>query len=133
MNTFTKGVLVGIGIGLLVAPMSGKETRRVLVERAQAWRDALPEDSRMNQYLSQASDQVASMKENVRDSTQQAVSKAKEASTALGNKAIQAGQDLASRAKETGQEMASRVMQTAGLASSSPDGANTRVTPEPED
>jgi len=34
MNSFTKGMLVGVGVGLLIAPLSGRETRRLLAERA---------------------------------------------------------------------------------------------------
>ena len=33
MNSFVKGLLVGVGIGLIVAPMRGEEMRRLLRER----------------------------------------------------------------------------------------------------
>jgi len=33
MNSFVKGMLLGVGIGLIVAPMKGEEMRRLLRER----------------------------------------------------------------------------------------------------
>ena len=112
MNNFTKGILVGVGIGLLVAPLSGKETRRLLAERAQEWRDSLPEDSRINQYATQISDSVTSAKENWRDYAQQAISRAKDTSSSVGSIAKQSGQEIAHKAKQTGQEMAYKAKQS---------------------
>ncbi len=139
MKSFTKGILVGIGVGLLVAPMRGQEMRRVLSERITEWRNSLPEDSLINRYANRVSEQVASTKENWRVYAQQAVSKAKDTGATLSSKARQTGQevaskarqtgqDLADRAKHTGQEMASKAKQTAGRTSS--DGSGTRVIPE---
>lgn len=139
MKSFTKGILVGIGVGLLVAPMRGQEMRRVLAERITEWRNSLPEDSPINRYANRVSEQVASTKENWRVYAQQAVSKAKDTGATLSSKAKQTGQevaskakqtsqDLADRAKHTGQEMASKAKQTVGRTSS--DGSSTRVIPE---
>ncbi len=33
MKSFVRGMLVGVGVGLLVAPMKGEEMRRLLAER----------------------------------------------------------------------------------------------------
>lgn len=41
MGKFLRTILVGVGIGLLIAPMSGKELRRVISERLQGMQDAL--------------------------------------------------------------------------------------------
>ncbi len=139
MKSFTKGILVGIGVGLLVAPMRGQEMRRVLAERITEWRNSLPEDSPINRYANQVSQQVAATKENWRVYARQAVSKAKDTGATLGNrakqtgqgmasKAKQTGQDIADRARHTGQEMAGRAKQTAGRTAS--DGSGTRVIPE---
>jgi hypothetical protein len=38
MGKFLNGVFVGIGIGLFIAPQTGQETRRMLMERVAAWR-----------------------------------------------------------------------------------------------
>ena len=139
MKSFTRGILVGIGVGLLVAPMKGQEMRRVLTERITEWRNSLPEDSPINRYANRVSEQVTAAKENWRVYARQAASKAKDTSTTLSNKARhtgqemaskakQTGQDLADRARHTGQEMAGRAKQTAGRTSS--DGSGTRVIPE---
>ncbi|HEX7733239.1 MAG TPA: YtxH domain-containing protein [Ktedonobacteraceae bacterium] len=152
MNNFTKGLLVGVGVGLLIAPLSGQETRRLLAERAREWRESLPEDSRMNRYATQISDRVTSTKENWREYARQAASKARDKGSTLSNKALQSsqgmamrarqtgmdmasrakqsGQDMAHKAKQAGQDMAHKARQTAGR-SSSPNGASsTRVMPE---
>ena len=42
MSRFLNGVLVGVGIGLLIAPMKGEEMRRLVRERYGALRSALP-------------------------------------------------------------------------------------------
>ena len=141
MNTFIKGILVGVGVGLLIAPLSGRETRRLLAERVRGWRDALPPDSPVNQYAAQVSDYVTSARENWRGYAQQAVSKAKDTGSTFGNKAMrsgqdmaqkakQASQDMAQKAKQAGQDMAHRAKQGAGYSGSSPNGASTRVVSE---
>lgn len=144
MNNFTKGILLGVGVGLLVAPLSGQETRRLLAERVQEWRNSLPEDSPINQYASQVSERVTSTKENWRGYAQQVVSKAKDTGSSLGNKAIQSSQEMASKARQSGQEMASKAKQAGqgmasktkqgtGYSSSSPNGTSTRVIPETDE
>jgi gas vesicle protein len=142
MKHFMKGVLVGIGAGLLIAPMKGEELRRVISARVTEWRNSLPEDSRINQYTHQISDQVTYTKEHWRDYAQQAASVAKDTGTTLGNKAKQSGfagtladkakqtsQDLASKAKQTGQDIAGRAKQGVGFGKSS-DNTGTRIIPE---
>jgi gas vesicle protein len=122
LNNFTKGILVGVGVGLLVAPLSGKETRDLLRRRFNEWRDSLPEDSLVNQYMAQVSDKMSQAKGNLQGYAQQAVNKVKDTgnawsdkaqqyagqavdkvkdtSSTLGNKAWQTGQDVANRAKQ---------------------------------
>ena len=43
MKGFVRGVLVGVGVGLLVAPMTGEEMRRQLGDRIATLRGYLPE------------------------------------------------------------------------------------------
>jgi gas vesicle protein len=139
MRTFMKGVLVGVGIGLLIAPMKGEEFRRLLGERFTEWRNSLPPDSPINRYAQEVSERAAYTKEHWRDYAQQAASKAKSTSTTLSNKAQQSMQDLASKAKQTSQEMASKAKQTSQemaskakqtVSFSRSDGSATRVIPE---
>ncbi|HEY0757518.1 MAG TPA: YtxH domain-containing protein [Ktedonobacteraceae bacterium] len=112
MNNFTKGILVGVGVGLLVAPFSGEETRRRLASRVQELRNSLPEDSRLNYYADQLSQRVTDTKENLRDYAQQAVSTAKDTGASLSTKAVQTSQDVADRVKQTSQDMANKAKQT---------------------
>lgn len=156
MKNFTKGLLVGVGVGLLVAPLSGQETRRLLAARIQEWRDSLPEDSRINQYADQIADCVATTRGNWQGYAQQAVSKAKDTSSTFGNKAItrgqdmaqkarqtgadmaqkarQSGQDIAQKARQTGADMAQKARRGTGYSDSSSNGASTRIiTPDIED
>jgi gas vesicle protein len=112
MNNFAKGLLVGVGVGLLIAPLSGQETRRLLAERAREWRNSLPEDSRFNRCAAQISDRVTSAKENWRTYTRQAISSARDTGSTFGNKALQSSQGMAMRARQTGMEMASRAKQS---------------------
>ena len=55
MGRFLNGVMVGIGIGLLIAPMRGEEMQRLVRQRYEQLRSNLPE----KEQLKQASQQVA--------------------------------------------------------------------------
>lgn len=109
MRSFTKGILVGIGVGLLFAPLTGEEMRHLLRERFDEFKNSLPEDSRLNQYVHEVSNRVEQTRGNLRGYTQQAVLRAKDTGYTLSNRALHTGQDLASKAKHTGQDMASNV------------------------
>ena len=39
MTRFMTGLLLGVGIGLLVAPEKGEDTRQTLADQADKWRD----------------------------------------------------------------------------------------------
>jgi gas vesicle protein len=113
VNNFVKGILVGVGVGLLVAPLSGQETRRVLRERYDEWRDSLPEDSRVNQYANQVSERVSQTKENLQQYAEQAVSAVKDKSNTLGNKAQQYAGQAVSKVKDTGNTLSDKAQQSA--------------------
>ena len=101
MNSFIRGMLVGVGIGLLVAPMRGEEMRRLVGERLQELRGYLPENEQLNQYVQQVSDRVSQASGNLSDLAQQASSKMRETGSQLGDLAQQAS----SRVKETGSQL----------------------------
>ncbi len=144
LRSFTRGILIGIGIGFLFAPMKGEELRRILAERAREFHDSLPESSRarLDEYTHKISGQVAYARENWRDYARQAASKMKETGAILGAKARQAGQDLTvkmqssqelaenvvEKARQTSQELAYKAKQTVGLRNYGE--ASTRVIPE---
>ncbi len=75
MNSFVKGMLLGVGIGLIVAPMKGEEMRRLLRERFEELRANLPENEQLNQYLKQVSDRVSQTSSTLKDYAQQAAAK----------------------------------------------------------
>ncbi len=103
MNGFFKGVLVGVGVGMLVAPMTGEEMRRQLGERIATLRGYLPEDAntQLNQYTQQVSQRVAQTGNNLKGYAQQAASKVKETGNTLGDLAQKAGSDVKQTAQDT--------------------------------
>src|SRR6266700_4129323 len=116
MNSFVKGVLGGVGIGLVVAPMRGEEMRRLLAERFQELSGYLPENEQMNQYVQQVSDRVSQASNNLGDLAQQAASKVKDTSSNLGGMAQQAAskvKDTSSSLSGLAQQATSTVKQTA--------------------
>jgi gas vesicle protein len=107
MNSFVKGLLVGVGVGLLVAPMRGEEMRRRLGERLQEWRGYLPENEQLNQYVQQVSERVSQASGNLTDLAQQATSKVKDTGSQLGDLAQQA----TSKVKDTGSHLGTLAQQ----------------------
>src|SRR5947208_6790276 len=127
MNSFVKGLLVGVGIGLVVAPMRGEEMRRLLRERFEEFRGYLPENEQVNQYVRQVSDRVSQASGDLKGYAQQAASKVKETGSTLGDLTQQAAgkvketgshlsniaQQAGSTVKQTGQDVADTTKQTA--------------------
>jgi gas vesicle protein len=112
MNSFVKGLLVGVGVGMIVAPMRGEEMRRLLGQRMQEMRGYLPENEQVNQYVQQVSDRVTQASSDLKDYAQQAASKVKDTSSSLGTLAQQA----AGKVKQTGQDVADTTKQAATSA-----------------
>ena len=102
MNNFFRGMLVGIGIGLLIAPMKGEEMRRLVRERTNELRGYLPENEQLTVYRQQISDRVSQTADNLKGYAQQASSTIQ--STAGNLKDI--GRSAASDMKNTGQDVA---------------------------
>lgn len=117
MKNFTRGLLVGIGVGLLIAPMKGEELRHMLAERVEEWRNSLPEDSLINQYAHQLSDRVTATREHWREYAQHSTSTTKDAGMTMSDKAMR-----------TDQERAGKTKQGAGSTKST-HGTHTRITP----
>ena len=103
MKGFVRGVLVGVGVGLLVAPMTGEEMRRQWGERIATLRSYLPEDAQaqLNQYTQQVSERVAQTGSNLKGYAQQAASKVKETGSTLGDLGQKATSDVKQTAKDT--------------------------------
>ena len=100
MGRFFRGLLIGAGIGLLVAPMRGEDLRRLISERYVELRDALPDNEQLRQAGQQFATGISQTASQLKDYSQQAASKVKETSSSLGDLAQQATQTV----KQTGQE-----------------------------
>lgn len=109
MGSFFRGLLVGAGIGLLVAPMKGEDMRRLLSERYAELRNALPENEQLRQVGQQFTTGVSQTANQLKDYTQQAASKVKETGSSLSDLT----QQTASQIKQTGQQTTQQVKQTA--------------------
>lgn len=101
MNNFVKGILFGVGIGLLVAPMKGDEMRKMVSERFGELRGYLPENDQLNDYKDQLSNCVSQTASNLKDYAQQAASTVKSSANSLSNTAQNAGDEV----KSTGQDL----------------------------
>lgn len=108
MRTFTKGILIGIGVGFILAPMKGDEMRRLLSERFAELRSSLPENGQLNQYIGQVSSRVSTTGDTLLGYAQQAVSRVKDTGNALGDLAQQSVREV----KQTGQDVADQTKQT---------------------
>jgi gas vesicle protein len=109
VNSFFKGILVGVGVGFLVAPMRGDEMRRMLNERLAEMRGYLPENSQLNDYVQQVTNRVSQTSSNLKDYAQQAASRVKDTGSSLGDLAQRASSDV----KQTGQDVADTTKQAA--------------------
>ena len=89
MNRFVTGLLIGVGVvtGLMVLLMRGEKTQRFLRERLQQLRGTLPEPEHVQRYAQQMADRVSQAAGDVKDTAQQAMKKAKNAGSDLGDKA----------------------------------------------
>jgi gas vesicle protein len=102
MNNFMKGLLFGVGIGLLVAPMRGEELRKLVGERVDELRGYLPENEQLEAYRQQISDRVSQTAGTLKDYAQQAASTMKTTASNLGEIA----QNAASSVKSSGKDIA---------------------------
>ena len=126
MKGFVRGILVGVGVGLLVAPVTGEEMRRRLGERIATLRSYLPEDAnvQLNQYTQQVSERVAQTGSNLKDYAQQAATKVKETGSTLGDLAQKATSDV----KQTAQDAVDTAKQKVVAARQ---GSGTAAVQEP--
>lgn len=108
MNNFLKGILVGVGVGLLVAPMKGDEMRKVVNQRIGELRGYIPENEQLDVYKSQISDRVNQTAGALKDYAQQAATTVKSSASTLSNIA----QDAGSTVKNSNQDIADTTKRT---------------------
>jgi len=102
MGRFFRGFLVGMGIGLLVAPMRGEDMRQLLRERYVELRNSLPDNEQLKQAGQQFAAGVSQTASQLKDYTQQAASKVKDTGNSLGELTQQATEETSTRVKQTG-------------------------------
>ena len=125
MKGFIRGALIGVGIGLLVAPMKGEEMRSLVAARVATLRGYLPENEQLNQYTQQVAARVSQTGSNLKGYAQQAVTKVKETGSNLGDLAQKATSDV----KQTAQDVVETTKQNA-LATKR--GSETAALKEPK-
>jgi gas vesicle protein len=108
MNNFVKGMLLGVGIGLLVAPMRGEEMRRRIGERLGELRGYIPENEQLDLYKHQISDRVSQTAGTLKDYAQQAATTVKSGASNLSDIA----QSAASSVRRTGEDVADTTKNT---------------------
>src|SRR5436190_16745733 len=94
MNNFVKGLLFGVGIGLLVGPMKGDEMRRLVSERVGELRGYLPESEQMNVYTQRVTERVSQTADNLKGYAQQAATTVKGTASNLSTIAQNAAADV---------------------------------------
>jgi gas vesicle protein len=113
MNRFVKGMLLGVGIGLLVAPMRGEEMRQRLSERLNEFRGYLPEGDQIDQYRQQISERVSQTTDSLKGYAQQAASTVRTGTKSTAGNLSDIGQNASSTAKQTGRDVADKTRETA--------------------
>ncbi len=104
MGRFLRGMLIGVGVGLLVAPMRGEDMRRLLSERYTDLVNALPNNDQLRQMGQQVSSGISQTTSQLKGYSQQAASKVKDTASSLSDTAKQAAQQTSQTVKQTGQE-----------------------------
>jgi gas vesicle protein len=106
MNRFVKGMLVGIGVGLLIAPMKGEETRRKIGDWFLQLRGCLPEREQLEAYKQQISGRVSQTSDSLKGYAQQAASTVKTGAKSTAANLSGIAQNAASTIKQTGKGVA---------------------------
>ncbi|GCE46684.1 gas vesicle protein [Thermosporothrix hazakensis] len=104
MNNFFKGLLVGVGVGMLIAPMRGEEMRKMLSERFEELRGQLPENEQIALYKQRVTERVSQTADNLKSYAKQAGSTVKQTASNLKNTAQKAGEDVKSTGRDVTQE-----------------------------
>lgn len=94
MGRFLNGVMIGVGIGLLIAPMKGEEMRQLVSERYAQLRSSLPEIEQVQQAGQQFATRLAQTANTVKDTAQQVASKAQQTGSTLSDIAQQSVQKV---------------------------------------
>ena len=75
MGRFLNGLLIGVGVGMLVAPMRGQEMQRLVRERFEDLRGSLPDTEQLKQTAQQVANRASQTASTLKDATQQTATK----------------------------------------------------------
>ncbi|GAC1430849.1 MAG: hypothetical protein PVS3B3_05270 [Ktedonobacteraceae bacterium] len=117
MGKFLRGLLFGLGLGALIAPMRGQEMRRLLTDRFQELRGYIPERTELNQYTQQISEKATQTASTLKDYAQQATAQVKDTASNLGDLAQQASVHVKDTASNLGDIAQQAGTSTKGTAS----------------
>ena len=101
MNKFVQGLLVGVGVGLLVAPMRGEELRKLVGERVNELRGSLPQNEQIEAYRQQIGDRVSQTTGALKGYAQQAASTVKSTASNLSEVAQNAASSIRGSGKDS--------------------------------
>jgi gas vesicle protein len=107
MGRFIRGLLIGSILGLVLAPMRGRELRQLLSERVQGLLGYLPDSSSVKQSAQQIVDQASQVASNVKSNVQQAMPQFKNVKDQLSDTV----QQTTSKIRQTGKDTADAVQQ----------------------
>ncbi len=134
MGRFLRGILLGIGVALLVAPMRGEQLRRLLNERLQQLLGYVPEKAQLNEYTQQVSGRVSQTASELKDYATQAAAQVKDTASNLGAIAQQAGastkdtaSDIGTVAQQAGSDLKSTVNNLSSTAQDAAQQATAKV------
>ncbi len=116
MNKFVKGMLLGLGIGLLVAPMKGEEMRNKIGERFDQFRGYLPEDKQLDLYKRQITERVSQSTDTLKGYAQQAASTVKSSAKSTADNLSGIAQNAASTIRQTGRDVSDTTKDTVNSA-----------------
>ena len=87
MGRFLNGLLLGVGIGMLVAPMKGEEMQRLVRQRVDELRGSLPDTEQLKQtgqqVAARASQTASTLKDAAQSTATKIASTAKQTTTPL--------------------------------------------------
>ena len=126
MGRFLNGVIVGIGIGLMIAPMRGEEMQRLVRQRYEQLRSNLPEKEQLMQTGQQVAAGLSRTTGVVKDAAQQAATRMQGTGSALSDLAQQSVQKV----KQTGQGALDASRQAAQTVK---ERGRTATTPSPDE
>jgi len=143
MGKFFNGLLVGIGISWLIAPMRGQEMRSLVSERMQKIRGYLPENTQLAQQATQIASTLQEYTGQATSQVKDTVSKLSDVAQQTSTNVKQAGQNVVNTTKQAATQTTQAVQSnisaspmssgnTAGKGSSPNDQLSTIPGMEPE-